>query len=198
MADGSAYEPGLWRVDKQVLRTPEKDGSGTITYAYTPRVAAGTAAGVNDWMMKTVETLADGDLNIVYTNTSGQVLLECKRSADGTEQFIDAYGYDADGHLVMHASPTAITGLDDAASLLAREANANLLGFDPTTRQAEIVNDTAGLVRGWFYHQDQTASPAELGGWPGSVSRVFVQEGDTGERVTVDEANYLTNPSVAP
>ena len=40
-------------------------GQGTFTYAYT---ASSNTAGPNSWAVKTVETLPDGNQNIVYTN----------------------------------------------------------------------------------------------------------------------------------
>ena len=55
-------------------------GLGTTTYDYTP---SSNPVGYNSWATKTVETLPDGNQNVVYMNYRGEVMLKDFREMSG-------------------------------------------------------------------------------------------------------------------
>ena len=63
--------------------------------------------------MKTVETLPDGNENIVYTNHMGQVMLQVFHDTDTDDEWATYYRYDADGRVVLRAEPSAVSGYDE-------------------------------------------------------------------------------------
>src|SRR5262249_14597452 len=87
-----------------------RDGRRTTPLAYT---TSSNAAGYNSWKTKAVETLPDGNQNIVYTNTYGQVMLSAFKEVATGNQWINFNQYDTSGRLILTASPSAVTGYND-------------------------------------------------------------------------------------
>jgi RHS repeat-associated protein len=85
-------------------------GLGEYTFSYTP---SDNDAGFNSWSMRTVETLPDGNENIVYTNAYGEVMLKAFHDTTTDQRWINFYKYDGSGRTVMAADPSAVSGYDD-------------------------------------------------------------------------------------
>jgi hypothetical protein len=68
---------------------------------------SGFADGHNSWSRKTVETLPDGNQNIVFTNFAGQVMLSVFKDVTTSDEWITYHRYDADGRLILTANPSA-------------------------------------------------------------------------------------------
>jgi hypothetical protein len=94
-------------------------GIGTYRYSYT---LSNNPAGVNSWRYKTIETLPDGNQNIVYSNDLGEVMLNVfhdindagNPALDG-QQSETFYKYNAAGQIIEEASPSAVTGYDESS-----------------------------------------------------------------------------------
>ncbi len=80
-------------------------GELTISYAYQQ---SGNPQGYNIWATKTVETRPDGSQNIVYCNYAGQTMLRVL--LDNGQEWCDFYQYSDDGLMILHASPSAVSG----------------------------------------------------------------------------------------
>src|SRR5207302_8355156 len=70
------YDSGQ-HVTKEIAQAAGASGSGgglgTFIFSYTTST---NTAGYNSWATKTVETLPDGNQNIVYTNAYGEPMLK--------------------------------------------------------------------------------------------------------------------------
>ncbi|HEY8503751.1 MAG TPA: hypothetical protein VIL46_04160, partial [Gemmataceae bacterium] len=86
-------------------------GFGTFTYSYTDSgyQPQGTAIDFNSWQTVTVETLPDGNRNVVYTNPFGQVMLKVFVDDATDQEWEEFYAYDADGRTLLMAGPEAVT-----------------------------------------------------------------------------------------
>jgi hypothetical protein len=66
-------------------------GLGTYTYSYT---TSNNPAGYNSWAVKTVETLPDGNENIVYSNFASEQMLNVYMDTTTGQQWDTFYQYD--------------------------------------------------------------------------------------------------------
>src|SRR5262249_40873630 len=70
-------------------------GIGDYTYAYTLASDGHSwPDGYNHWATETVETLADANQNVVYSNAFGQVMVFAYREASTGRQWVTHYVYD--------------------------------------------------------------------------------------------------------
>ena len=84
-------------------------GAGDEAYAYT---SSGNSPGYDSWAMKTVETLPDGNQNIVYTNAFVQVMLLVYHDVTSNQNWETFYQYDTSGRVALEAAPSAVTGYE--------------------------------------------------------------------------------------
>jgi hypothetical protein len=66
--------------------------------------------GYNVWRRKDVETLPDGNQQIVYTNFAGQVMLSVFKDTTTGNTWETFDEYDGSGRLILTASTTAAAG----------------------------------------------------------------------------------------
>ncbi len=132
----------LRRVTKETVQgkgcSSCSDGRGTFTFDYHTNPAV--AAGYNVWQMRTTETLPDGNQNVVYSSSHGQVMLKIFRETSTDREWKTFYQYDTladnEGRLLMKANPSAVTGYDeDYLSLI-----------DNNGGELEYIADNAGLI----------------------------------------------------
>jgi len=157
-------------------------GQGTFTLSYNE---SWHAAGYNSWAMKTVETLPDGNENIVYTNHLGQVMLEVLRDNSDPENVKDwatYYQFDDDGRVIFRAEPSAVSGYDDNYPALVDDDGGNL----------EYVRDAAGLVATFTYYASTTATSTTPGGAMGYLSDIAISQGETGTSIPQAHETYLS------
>ena len=134
---------------------------GTYTYDYT---ASNNPPGFNSWAGKTVETLPDGNQNIVYTNAYGEVMLQDYHDNSTGLNSLTFYQYDDQGRLLLQANPSAVTGYNDSWPDLLGYQNGSYAGseqyqwFDNPVRllQQHHGHGDAGRRRGRLSpeHQD--------------------------------------------
>lgn len=157
-------------------------GVGSSRYAYFVNVNRPSDWDTNPevWNYKTVETLPDGNQNVVYCNASGEVLLNVFRnlsdpgnpSLEG-KQWGTFYRYDGKGHTLWKAVPDAVVLPDDLAVL---EAYPDLL--NKQNGNYYYLTDAIGSI------VVATYTPA------GYVEDALVQQGELGTVVPVSRSEY--------
>jgi hypothetical protein len=154
------------------------DGLGEFTFSYS---LSGNPEDYNSWDTKTVETLPDGNQNIIFTNYVGQVMLEVFKDTTTSDEWVTYYKYDDDGRLVMVANPSAVTGYDEYA--------ADLLDYDTT--DYTYLHDTEGLIKVFEYYTSTTATTSVAGAASGYLESVSIRKGESGTDVPQSLTTYI-------
>ena len=162
-------------VDKHVTLESVRGGSLTYEYTYTP---SGFTDGYNRWKMKTVETLPDGNQNIVFTNYAGNVMLKVFKS--GSDQWFRFKRYDDNSRLILTAESSAVLGYD--------ETKADLMDFQSGTGTYEYLADDNGLIRVTEYYAD--TNPV-TGAAEGYMRCEKVKKGQLGAEIKLREWKYV-------
>jgi RHS repeat-associated protein len=156
--------------------TGSGNGLGTYTYSYT---TSSNTLGYNSWQVKTVETLPDGNQNILYTNHYGETMLhvyyDVQASGKKWEWFTK---FDSSGRVILTAEPSALTGYDDTKADLLNSVSNNY----------QYMSDSSGLVTVYDY----TASNPT-----GYLLDVKIQQGELGSAIKLQQWAYVSqNTSV--
>ena len=157
---------------QRVIKEITDAGTQTYTFAFTTNSNASYTNGYNNWKTKTVETKPDGSTNTVYTNYIGQVLIsDLQDAADNS--WIEHRRYDANGRLVLHATPAAIDDYDDSH-------------YDFSASGAVTLHASAGLIELTEYGDGTTDHPA------GYVRYKKIKQGESGTAITLSETVYTS------
>ncbi|MCI0361774.1 MAG: hypothetical protein L0211_25085, partial [Planctomycetaceae bacterium] len=155
-------------------------GQGTFTYAYADNTPGG---GYNKWQRKTVETLPDGNQNIVYTNYRGQVMLQVFKDTTTSQEWATYTRFDNAGRVLFRADPSAVSGYSEAYD--------DLVHFDSVTSNYQYIRDTAGLVTNFSYYGGTTATDSTPGDVAGYLESISIQQGETGIPIPQSQQNYI-------
>src|SRR5205085_1076969 len=109
------------------------------------------------WTYRATETQPDGSQNVVYSNYAGQTMLQVFQS--GTQQWCEFYQYNSAGQVILHASPSAVSGYSEQYADLLHQVSGNY----------QYLNDSTGLVRTYQY------DPVS-----GNLSAELIQQGELG------------------
>jgi hypothetical protein len=183
-----------FRVTKEVVAGAGDDdqgGRGTFTFQYTVRESSSfgppppdsSASGTdrNVWLVKTVETLPDGNQNVVYTNAARQVMLKVFTEVSSGQQWRTFYRYDAAGRVVLMAGPTAVTGYDEAYAELVYDQNGN----------GQYLSDSQGWIVSWTYSTQTTATESSAGEVAGQLKQISLRRGEWGVAIPQQEISYI-------
>jgi YD repeat-containing protein len=175
-------------------------GQGAYTYAYT---TSANANGTNSWTTKTVETLPDGNQNIVYTNSIGEVMLEAFSDiSDAANTSLNGlvwatyHRFDADGREVLTAQPSAVA-ITNLTSLAAAQANADLVGYNSTAGTYAYLSSGSGVIDLTDYGTSTTATTSAAGDVLGYVKDHKVQHGYAGTPILLDGMQYVNHADAA-
>ena len=166
----SQYADFYFEYDDQRRVTRESVNGGSQTYQFSYSQSS-HADAYNAWKYKTVETLPDGNQNIVYSNYAGQTMLLVFKS--GSDQWCEFWKYNDDGQVVLHANPSAVSGYDEQYADLLHEVSGNY----------QYLRDSDGLIHTFEYHAASGYLTAEK-----------IQHGETGTPIKLREYEYLTVP----
>ncbi|MEI7687131.1 MAG: hypothetical protein WCL32_19100 [Planctomycetota bacterium] len=162
------------RVTKEIVQgagcSACSGGQGTYTFSYT---ASGNADGFNSWSVKTVETLPDGNQNIVYTNAYGEVMLKVYKDTVANQSWATFSKFDAQGRMTLSANPSAVSGYDDSY--------ADLLHLNAGNYQ--YLRDDDGFISAIAYYTTTTATTTTAGGAAGYQHTVSLLHGELGAAV---------------
>jgi RHS repeat-associated protein len=156
-------------------------GQGEFEYTYTANSSFGGLIDPNRWANKVVETLPDGSTNTVYTNASGQVMLEVFDDAGASGEWRRYYRYDSAGRTILEAGPSAVTGYS--------ESNADLVGY--SGGNATHLDDDDGLVTAYTYASSTTATTSTPGDAAGYLKQVDIKHGETGTAIPQSALTYI-------
>jgi hypothetical protein len=129
-------------------------GLGTFTFSYSANLNNPPLA-VNSWANKTIETLPDGSTNTVYTNGYGEVMLNIAHDASSGLNAETFYKYDTAGRLILHGSPSAVSGYS--------ETYADLLDRNQVGDYGNLSSNS-GLIELTDYYTTTTATTITPGG----------------------------------
>jgi len=153
-------------------------GLGTYEFAYH---VSGFADGHNSWSRKTVETLPDGNQNMVFTNFAGQVMLKVFKDVTTSDEWITFYKYDNDGRLIWTAQPSAVSGYDEERPEL----------LDNSMGGYEHMRNSEGLIEVRSYYSSTTATDTTAGGVDGYHHKTELKRGENGTAVLQDTVDYF-------
>jgi RHS repeat-associated protein len=177
------YEPTTRRVTKAVVQgsgcSSCAGGQGTFTYSYT---SSSNPSGYNSWATKTVETLPDGNQNIVYTNYAAEVMLKVFQS--GSQQWDTFAKYDTAGRVILKANPSAVSGYNDSFADLLDQTQVGDYGY---------LNATSGLIEVTDYYATTTAGETTAGGVAGYWQDTKLQQGKTGPLILQATVQYFAH-----
>jgi RHS repeat-associated protein len=172
------------RHDIQQVGGTATDGIGTFTYQYY--TANMYSADTNDWQYKTIETLPDGNQNIIYCNAQGALVLkdfwdieDSANPALSDQHWLTYCRYDTDGRLLEEAQPSAVTDYE----------------IDANNDLVVTVADYSGLINVTEYYTSTTATEAAAGGVKGFLYRTKVKQGELGTAVVQEAMTYYKRTS---
>jgi RHS repeat-associated protein len=162
-------------------------GQGTFTYSYTGNFNGGYvgSSDYNVWTRKTVETLPDGNQNIVYANFRGQVMLQIFKDTTTSQEWATFYRYDSAGRVLFRAETSAISGYDEGYS--------DLLGRDYATGRFSYLRDNAGLITAYTYSATTTATTSTPGSVAGYLEKVTIQQGELADPIQQAQQTYIAS-----
>ncbi len=154
-------------------------GLGTFTFSYT---ASGNSPGYNSWATKTVETLPDGNENIVYTNAYGEVMLSVYYDTTADQKWDTFYEYDSQGRCILMADPSAVTGYNDSYADLLHNVSGSYAD----------LSSSSGLITLYDYYTSTTATATTAGGIAGFQQDVQIEQGQSGTPIPQETWTYFT------
>ncbi len=156
-------------------------GNGTFTNAFSTNPNGLSTSDYNYWNVKTVETLPDGNQNIVYTNFQKQVMLSVFKNTTTNDKWINYKKYTTKGYVTVEADPVAMTGYDDSYNDLVHYSSGN----------AAYISDSAGLVTTRTYATSTTATTTTAGDAIDWLKSVAISQGETGTSVPQLAVDYF-------
>ena len=154
---------------------------GSYGFSYTTNPNGQSADNFNYWNVKTVETLPDGNQNIVYTNFQKQAMLSVFHDVSASAKWITYSQFNDKGYVTLKALPSALSGYDDTYN--------DLVEWD--FGNATYIKDGEGLVLTNTYASSTTATSTSAGdakGWPSSSN---LSRGETGTAVPQSAISYI-------
>ncbi len=155
-------------------------GLGTYTYSYTTST---NPAGYNSWAVKTVETLPDGNQDIIYSNFAGEQMLHIFLDTSSGQKWETFYQYDDQGRVISMANPSAVTGYDDSHADLLNNQNGHY----------QYLSDNSGLITRYDYYSTTTATETTPGGVTGYQYDTQIQQGQQGTLIPQEKFQYFAH-----
>jgi RHS repeat-associated protein len=172
------------RVSKEVAQglgcSSCSGGLGTFTFSYTQ---SNNPAGYNSWAVKTVETLPDGNENIVYSNFAGEQMLGVFEDTATGQQWDTFYQYDNQGRVILQANPSAVTGYNDGYADLLHNQNGHY----------QYLSDHSGLITLYDYASTTTATESAPGRVAGYQQDSKIEQGQLGTPILQESMQYFAH-----
>ncbi len=156
-------------------------GKGTFLLSFTTNPNGASTSDYNYWNVKTVETLPDGNQNIVYTNFKKQVMLSAFKNTTTNDKWMNFKRYNSSGFVVTTADPSSMTGYDDSYNDIVHYVSSN----------AAYISDSAGLVTSYTYGTSSTATSTTAGNAPMRIQAIAISQGETGTSVPQLTVDYF-------
>ncbi len=153
-------------------------GKGIYTFSYTDATHS-QPEGPNTWRRKTIETLPDGNQNIVYTSGYGGTMLRIFKEVSSGAEWKTYTRFDASGRVALQAMPSAVTGYS--------EGYADLVSYSEGTQSSPYISDSTGLVHVFEYW---TSTDIPNGLVAGYQSNKRLKQGDGGTAILQETTKY--------
>jgi RHS repeat-associated protein len=150
-------------------------GLGTFDYSYT---TSSNSPGANNWQTKTVESLPDGNEEIVYTNAYGEIMLSVFQDNSTSQQWDTYYEYDSQGRCILMANPSAVTGFDDSYADLVNWSGSSAAG----------LSSDSGLITDYTYYTSSGSGAAA-----GYQESLAIQQGTSGTPISQEAWTYSSH-----
>jgi len=173
-------------------------GQGSYTYAYYTNPSPGS--GTNAWVTRTTETRPDGNQDIVYTNSAGEVMVDAFSDVSDAgnpalngKLWATDYRYDAAGRLVLAARPSAVTLTTPAALASAAGSYADIVGYNSCSNSYAYLAPGTGRIDLTEYGAGTTATATTAGDVAGYLKDHAVQNGYSGTAILTDSEQYFSH-----
>jgi hypothetical protein len=130
-----------------------------------------------------VETLPDGNQNFVYTNAYGEVMLNVYHDVTSGLNWETFYKYDGQGHVILEADPSAVTGYNDTYADLLHNVSGSY----------QYLNNTSGLITLYDFYASTTATETTAGGVTGYAQDVKLEQGQQGTPILQETMQYFAH-----
>ena len=183
---------GYNSADQVVSRTLQGEGCSACTggqgsYTESYSVSA-NAPGVNSWQNKTVETEPDGNQNISYYNSNGQLMLSVYKDTTTGQMWGTFTEYDSSGRAILNADPSAVLL---PASLATIEAYPDLL--DSVSGNYQYLSDTTGQITLTDYANSTSATETTAGTAANYEEDTKIERGETGTPILQESMTYFAH-----
>ena len=197
-------------------------GTGTYMYGYAPPQTIPSGSNYNAWLTQTTEMLPDGNQNVVYSNSAGEVMLSAfdnltDDSINSTlgvtssplsgDVWVTYDQYDTQGRLILEAEPSAVNVTTASGlSTLENDAynansanpnpslpNADVVGYNASAGTYQFLNAHSGLVASTSYGGSTTATSTAAGDVLNYLAKDAIQNGTAGTPITQDSAKYFSH-----
>ena len=158
-------------------------GLGTYSYTYSTNTSYVGVIDPNIWYYKTVETLPDGNENIVYTNYTGQTILSIYEDTTSDQQWLTYNQYNGVGEVILTANPSAMTGYS--------ESDGDLVGWSDGA--AAYISSDSGLIDTYTYASSTTATTTTAGSVTGDLQESYIEQGTAGSPIAQQSYTYIAN-----
>jgi RHS repeat-associated protein len=153
-------------------------GMGTYGFEYT--TSQTNPVGYNSWKYKTVETLPDGNQNILYMNYLQQVMLRVFKDVASSQEWAEYTQYDSAGRAKLVAQPSAVSQYWHASADLMTDPGA------AADAELEGLRDNQGVIT---FREYGTANSG--GDAVGYLKRTSLMNGELAVPVTQEELSYV-------
>ena len=178
----AGYTDHTFEYDDQFRVTLENTNAfGSYGFSYTTNPNGLSSTDFNHWNAKTVETLPDGNENIVYTNFQKQAMLTAFNDVSASAKWITYSQFNDKGYVTLKALPSALSGYDDTYN--------DLVEWD--FGNATYIKDGEGLVLTNTYASSTTATSTSAGDAKGWLSSSNLSRGETGTAVPQSAISYI-------
>jgi hypothetical protein len=127
--------------------------------------------------------LPDGNQNTVYTTAYGEVMLKVYHDVTSGLNWDSFYKYDAQGHVILEADPSAVTGYSDAyADLLHNVSGAY-----------QYLSNSSGKITLFDFYAATTATETTAGGVTGYEQDVKLEQGQQGTPILQETWQYFAH-----
>jgi YD repeat-containing protein len=155
-------------------------GLGTFTFSYA---TSNNPDGYNSWKVKTTETLPDGNQDIYYVNAYGQQMLHVHHDVTTGQNWEWFTAYDSQGHAILQANPSAVTGYDETKADLLNNQNG----------QYQFLSNSSGLITTTDYYATTMAGETTVGSAAGYMQDTKIQQGQLGTPILLESMQYFSH-----
>ena len=175
----------------QGLGSSSNEGFGTEKIEYNLNASSdpnSSTIDTNVWRLKAVhyvpdstpDNWTDNNYTTVFMNEVGQPMLQVQTERSTSQVLRTFCKHDAQGRVVLTASPAAVTGYSESYQDLLGLSNGNYT----------FLNDATGMVQETDYYMATTATSGVAGGVTGMKQADYLRLGETGTRIKQSDVSY--------